>query len=191
MHRILNILFVLFVSVASIGAQENPAEKSTVLTTSGKVEVGKKLPAFVGIDLFVPGAELYGLEEALKATEGKATGRVIVNFFATWCMPCRVGLDILRDNAEYFAKEGISVVLINIGEERELVRKYIAARAYDFHTVWDRNGSIARKYGVIQQEGDFEGAKVPLTVVADAKGKVILVITTEGSDYLELLRREK
>ena len=45
--------------------------------------------------------------------------RTALVYFATWCIPCRVGVRRLAENFEELQKNKVSVVLVNIGEQDE------------------------------------------------------------------------
>jgi len=56
-----------------------------------------------------------------------AAGKWIVDFWATWCAPCRMQGRILEEAAEELAKAGIQVGKVNIEEEQQLAIRFNVA----------------------------------------------------------------
>ena len=55
-----------------------------------------------------------------KDPEFASKGTILVDFFASWCPPCRALLPILKQ----LEKEGVEVLTINAEERRDLAEKY-------------------------------------------------------------------
>ena len=165
--------------------------QSTVLQASGKAYVGKALPDFAGIDLSRSGAEVLALQDILDQAKILPDGRVVLVFFATTCVPCREGLLAMQAQAAQLKKDGVVVLMVAVGGSGDETRAFIAANKLGFPCVWDKSGQVSRNFGVIPEGGDLAAARVPLTAVADGKGKLLRVITAEGDDYLDLVRKGK
>jgi len=89
--------------------------------------------------------DLTGTKIQLKDFRGKL---IFLNFFATWCGPCREempGIDRLfrthRDN-------GFVVLAVNLHESARTVRPFVQELKLSFPTVLDADGSVSREYGV-------------------------------------------
>ena len=75
-------------------------------------------------------------------------GRVVVmDFWATWCGPCRFSLPSLEVIAKRYADRGVSVLLVNAGESKEDIRRW-TKRRFDAPVLLDREGSVRQRYGV-------------------------------------------
>lgn len=77
----------------------------------------------------------------------------IVNFWATWCAPCAVEMpELQRLAAEH---PGLIVIGVNAGESRAEVADWARRFQITFPLLLDRDGAIARRYGVIGQPTTF------------------------------------
>jgi peroxiredoxin len=185
----LTALCISIFLLATLASARDPS--STVLQYSGRAYPEKRMPDFAGIELSKPGAEVISLDDVINLSKDFPEGRVVLNFFSTTCIPCLEGLTELQANSDQLKKEGINVLLVAVGDTRETIRKYLTKKGLTFVCVWDRSGQISKNYGVIPPGGDLSSAKVPLTAVADNKGKLLRIITAEGDDYLEQIRKGK
>ena len=91
---------------------------------------------------------------------------VVLDFWATWCPPCRAGLPHLAAASEKYKDKGVKVYAINQQEERETVTKFIAEQKLTLVTLLDTDGEVGRKYGV---------SGIPQTVVIGRDGKILKV----------------
>jgi peroxiredoxin len=74
-------------------------------------------------------------------------GQVIVmNFWATWCPPCRAEMPGLNRFYEAHRDEGLVVLAINGQEDEATVRPFIEANQFSFPVLLDLNGAVARQY---------------------------------------------
>ncbi|MCL4395267.1 MAG: redoxin domain-containing protein, partial [Chloroflexi bacterium] len=73
---------------------------------------------------------------------------VFLNFFASWCPPCRAEMpDILATYEEYKA-EGAVVLAVDLQEEQKIVRDYAEAVGLTFPIVLDRSGRVSALYRI-------------------------------------------
>ena len=105
----------------------------------GTVQVGKPAPDFQLSDL-------EGKPVSLQQLRGRP---VLITFWATWCVPCRDELPLIRD--EYLAHrlEGLAVVAIDYGNEStDTIRAYWTSMELQPAPVLDPDGQASRRYGV-------------------------------------------
>ena len=177
MARIGILLFAL--SAASISTASG--QNTELLQTTGRAQIERPAPWLAGWTL---DNETLNLNAMPLAPDAPTT---ILVFFATWCQPCEVGMDILRDNREALQAAGARVLLISVDERDVDVRAWLEARRYPWTTLHDHGHAIARTYGVLRSEDERSSMRLPLTVVLGRDRRVTGIFGTEGQDFLPLL----
>jgi thiol-disulfide isomerase/thioredoxin len=95
---------------------------------------------------------------------------VILNFWATWCPPCRAEMPSLQRAHEMVAEEGISVIAINVGEDAETVSRFLEETPVDFSIPMDVDSEVVQSYPV---------KGLPTTFVIDPDGRLVYSATGE------------
>ncbi|MEP7081374.1 MAG: redoxin domain-containing protein [Chloroflexota bacterium] len=74
---------------------------------------------------------------------------VIVNFWASWCVPCVEEFPLLRDAAERHADEGLVVIGIVYRDRTEAARDFMARNGADWAAAMDPDERVAEAYGIL------------------------------------------
>ena len=94
-----------------------------------------------------PALDLTDLQGQRFTTE-RLKGRVVVlNFWATWCAPCKEELPSLQTLHELGGGEP-QVIGVNVRETATQVRRYLQSAGIAFPVVLDPQGELARRWGV-------------------------------------------
>jgi len=120
----------------------------------GNLKVGQEAPDFTLQDLS-------GQPVNLNSYRGQKV--VLMDFWATWCGPCRMAMPDLQDLADKFKDRGLEILSVNQGESADQTRNFIEHRKYTFHVVLDQDQAVGNNYGV---------RGIPTLILVDKKGVV-------------------
>ena len=114
--------------------------------------------------------DLYGAEQSLANYKGRI---VILNFWATYCVPCRQEMPDLSAIQNEFAALGLQVIGASTdeAEDRPKVLKFIKEVKINFPVWLGATSADTLRYGV--------GTALPATVIIDKNGKVFKTISGE------------
>lgn len=106
--------------------------------------------------------DLSGKRVSVKSLRGKV---VFLNFWATWCIPCRQEMPTMEKLHWKLKKDGLEVVAINIREGKKDVRKFLDELGLTFTVLLDKDGKVSEEYGAwaiplsyfINRKGEFVG----------------------------------
>lgn len=117
---------------------------------------------------------LEGEERSLSDLRGQV---VLLNFWATWCGPCRLEMPVIQASYVEHKDEGFVVAAINLGEQAETVAHFVRQYKLDFPILLDRNIAIGQRYGVFS---------IPMSFFLDRQGVIHEVrIGAMTEDYIE------
>ncbi|HEY8462859.1 MAG TPA: TlpA disulfide reductase family protein [Bacillota bacterium] len=144
-------------------------------TSSGNAEV----KAGTKVGNRVLDFELTGLDgKKVKLTEVIAKNRVtLVNFWATWCPPCRAELPELNRFYQRYSQQQIALLGVNLQEEPSQVKSFVKKHRVIFPVLTDPAGQVARIYNVYA---------IPVTFIIDQQGIIRQIV--EGATTLKVLQ---
>ena len=133
----------------------NPAAVAGLLKSIGLIKpVMNRAPEFSL-------RELNGNVASLSGYRGKM---VLLNFWATWCGPCRDEMPSMEQLSRSFGGQGLTVVAINQRENAALVARFMKTHNLNFSTLLDADGRVAASYRVYG---------IPVSYVIDSDGRAI------------------
>lgn len=154
--RLLILLGAVFIlGLAVVGCPPKAEQPPEAQPESPQVETGPQvgklapdfaLSAFDGQDI-----SLYDLR-------GEA---VLLNFWATWCPPCRVHKPYLIAAYNDFVDRGLVILAVNVRESRAHVKEYVVEKGIPFPVLLDTAGEVASLYQV---------RGIPATFLIDRQG---------------------
>ena len=122
--------------------------------TLGRLSVGDDAPDFSLADL---------RDQPVTLASMRGRKVVLLDFWATWCGPCRMAMPGLQAIHDDLAAEGVELVSVNQAEPADRVRAFVDRKQYTFRTVLDGDGAVGDRYSV---------RALPTVVVVDKQGKV-------------------
>jgi peroxiredoxin len=88
-------------------------------------------------------ANLKGQQVSLSQFRGRP---VILNFWATWCGPCREEMSLFQQAYEDHRDEGLVVLAVNFEEEANIARPYLEELGLTFEVLLDQDAALAKQY---------------------------------------------
>jgi cytochrome c biogenesis protein CcmG/thiol:disulfide interchange protein DsbE len=98
---------------------------------------------------------------AVADLKGKA---VVVNFWASWCIPCRDEAPVLQKTYERYRDQGLVVLGVDVNDFRQDARRFMKRYGLTYPVVYDGKGSTVGKWGV---------RGFPETFFVDRTGKLV------------------
>ncbi|MGH7853343.1 MAG: TlpA family protein disulfide reductase [Candidatus Binatia bacterium] len=98
----------------------------------------------------------------LKSLDGKSVGLanfrgkpLVVNFFASWCDPCREEMPLINELASKGARQGYSVLGIAVEDTRAAITEYAKETHLAFPIALDLNSTVKRSYRIFGPPATF------------------------------------
>ena len=88
---------------------------------------------------------------------------VVLNFWATWCTPCREEMPLLQETYEAHQDAGLVILGVNVREDPEAVARFLQEVGVDFPSVLDPNLAVVERYRV---------TSLPMTFFIDREGQL-------------------
>lgn len=88
---------------------------------------------------------------------------VLIDFWATWCVPCHAQADILKELYPEVQGDGVEFLAVAVGEDREIVEEFAASRPFPYPVLLDPGSEVADSLGVYS---------LPTLMVIDRRGRV-------------------
>ncbi len=104
---------------------------------------------------------LEGNEVTLQDYRGKV---VFLNFWATWCGPCRMEMPSMEKLWQEFKEEEFVILAIDIRERPEKVMSFVIEESLSFPVLLDETGQLAGAYGI---------RGIPTTFFLNPEGEIV------------------
>jgi thiol-disulfide isomerase/thioredoxin len=143
------------------GGEENWAKKCT--TTNLVVECApEQRPLVSG----VTGELLDGGSYDLENDRGKV---VVVNFWGSWCAPCRAEADDLEKTYQATKAKDVTFLGVNTRDERDAAKAFERGYQVTYGSLFDNEGRAGLKFDVTQNA-------IPSTLILDRQGRIAVGI---------------
>lgn len=117
-----------------------------------------------------PGFEAIDIDGKVYRLEDFSNRIVILNFWATWCLPCIRELPRLDKLQQMIPAEKYAILAINVKDRPSRVRTYLSGKQFQFKVLLDTDGFILKAYGI---------KNFPMTVIVGPDGQLLAEISGE------------
>jgi len=130
-----------------------PALLFVLAATASAVDVGGRAPE-IGVN------DLNGRPVRIASLRGKV---VLVDFWASWCAPCRQEFPVLERLHRTYASQGLAIVGVSVDNDVANVRSFLRRNSASFLIAHDPRKVAAARYG---------GTAMPSSYIIDRRGIV-------------------
>lgn len=88
---------------------------------------------------------------------------VVIDFWATWCGPCRLQAEFLEAMYEDYSADDVQFLAVNVGEDLSTVRSFVESTPFPYPVLMDEHGALSQRYQVFG---------LPLVMVIDKRGAI-------------------
>ncbi len=144
MKKITIVVLIIIFSVPLLLAQDEPL-------------TGKKAPDFT----------LKTLEgENFQLSQNLGKGPIVINFWATWCIPCIEELKHMKKLYHTYSKKEVQFLAISIDDPKTVGRvgSFVKSHNYPYKILLDTNNEVIQLY---------QGKVPPYTVLIDSEGLIV------------------
>jgi thiol-disulfide isomerase/thioredoxin len=121
-----------------------------------------------------------GSEVSLAQYKGQV---VMINFWASWCGPCRQEMPLLESIYKKYNKLGFVMLGVNVEPDSQLANEWLKQTPVSFPILYDKDSKVSKLYDV---------AGMPSTVIIDRGGKLRMLHRGykpgDENEYLDSIR---
>jgi thiol-disulfide isomerase/thioredoxin len=88
---------------------------------------------------------------------------VMLNFWASWCGPCRQEMPLLENIYKKYNKMGFTLIGVNVEPDSKAAEGFLKATPVSFPVIYDKDSTVSKAYDV---------SGMPSTVIIDRKGNI-------------------
>src|SRR3979411_2980585 len=108
---------------------------------------------------------------------------VMINFWASWCGPCRQEMPLLESIYKKYNKLGFTLIGVNVEPDSKAAEGFLKQTAVSFPVIYDKDSTVSKAYDV---------AGMPSTVIIDRKGNIRVLHRGykpgDENEYLDSIR---
>ncbi|MEV4293718.1 TlpA family protein disulfide reductase [Microbispora rosea] len=91
----------------------------------------------------------------------------VLNFWASWCAPCRAEAPVLKDIASTSKSKGVEFLGVNFKDLKASAQAYDRSIEPGYPSIYDQSGKV-----LLQFQGTVPPAAIPSTLIIDAQGRI-------------------
>jgi peroxiredoxin len=97
----------------------------------------------------------------------------VLNFWGSWCAPCRVESPEFQEVYTEVADDGVQFLGLNVKDQEQFAQAFVDSKAITFPSLFDPKGQVALAFR------DYPADLIPSTIVLDRESRVAAVYTGE------------
>ncbi len=153
---VISIVFVYLYLSYTKEKRVQEVDHGTLFSSLGIQEI---TPPVEALDFTLENLE--GSEVSLEDLEGKV---VFLNFWATWCGPCREEMPSMEKLWQRFKEEAFVILAVDLREGKEEVNSFMKEYGLTFSVLLDSEGEVGSMYAV---------RAIPTTFLIDSEGRMV------------------
>jgi len=164
--RILISIFSVFFAVLVASCERTEDQSPTNSIKDKKIETLFNEAGVIRIQQSTDPIEIVlkdmnGQERKLSDFSGKI---IFLNFWATWCVPCRKEMPSMERLYQHFKAENFEMIGINLQEPVEFVKEFFEEYKLTFISLLDSTGDVRNRFGI---------RAIPVTLILDKNQRII------------------
>src|ERR1700761_387394 len=108
---------------------------------------------------------------------------VMLNFWASWCGPCRQEMPLLENIYKKYNKMGFTLIGVNVEPDSKAAEGFLSQTPVSFPVIYDKDSTVSKAYDV---------SGMPSTVIIDRKGNIRVLHRGykpgDENEYLDSIR---
>jgi thiol-disulfide isomerase/thioredoxin len=136
--------------ISSLQSQKSSLQNQLSGAEAKATELEKLIAALEGSQVgnLVPDFKLTDLDGKTVSLRDLRGSPVMLNFWATWCGPCRSEMPYLQQIYEKWRDKGLILLTINLRETTSTVRQFMQEIKSSLPVLFDTNGDVGNKYSI-------------------------------------------
>ena len=144
--------------------QPSSPEPDSLLATEDVVELGGEVQTQAPkVGQFAPNFQLRDPHDHIYELKDFEGNIVLLNFWATWCGPCRLEMPLLEQYSQELADESFVILAVNLQESAITVQAFVDEIGLSFPVLLDEDGHVSEQYRIIGY---------PSTIIIDSSGRI-------------------
>ncbi len=105
---------------------------------------------------------------------------VVLDFWATWCPPCRASVPFFKELYEEFKDSGLVVIGISVDISKRAVKRFVKDKGINYIVLLDKDNLVSDLYNVFS---------IPTTFIIDADGNIVMRRTGFSNHHKRIFRK--
>ena len=156
------IFFIIFIGAILFFLEHFTEAPISIADVQTEEKFGQKKSA---VGYLAPDFSLRNLKGNYQSLDSFSGQVVVLNFWATWCVPCRVEMPSFEKLYRRYRSEGLTVLAVTLDKKSEKnIKSFVEEYELSFPVLLDEEGKVERLY---------PSMTIPFTYVIDREGRIV------------------